>query len=367
VDKEFMLFTNRGNIKKTDLDKFITNYTKLSALKLRENEKLLQVKLIDKERQENFFKVLTKDGLEFCVQEPILEDIDRNIIGTQLFNITSADEVVKIEFTQEYDYKEFYLSINTKGVIKISSRRTNTHLSTYTKSSSTLLIFTERGTVHKLPSYMIQNIDNSSISINNLLDNFNIDDKIVDLASVDNFNEDMSIYFFTKKGFTKRTKLSELEGDFFGAMVYKLKTDEDKLTSVKINNDCEDKDVLMVTKKAMCIRFNVNTINFMGKVASGVTGISLRDDDEVIFVDLIPAVSKKTEDSNGAAKSKGSVELAMTFEENLCLTVSSFKGEKKTIRLQDINVQNRAGRGKNLTNSLIDDYVEDVILAAENK
>ena len=52
--KEFMFFTNKGNIKKTDLDKFITSYTKLSALKLRENEKLLQVKLIDKERQENF-------------------------------------------------------------------------------------------------------------------------------------------------------------------------------------------------------------------------------------------------------------------------------------------------------------------------
>ncbi len=44
----------------------------------------------------------------------------------------------------------------------------------------------------------------------------------------------------------------------------------------------------------MCIRFNVNTINFMGKVASGVTGISLKDDDEVIFVDLVPAVTKKS-------------------------------------------------------------------------
>ncbi len=45
--------------------------------------------------------------------------------------------------------------------------------------------------------------------------------------------------------------------------------------------------------------------------------------------------------------------------------MSSFKGEKKTIKLQDINVQNRAGRGKNLTNALIDDYVEDVILESE--
>jgi len=356
ADKEFMFVTSKGNIKKTALDKFITSYTKLSAIRLRENEKLFQVKLIDRERQENFLKILTKDGLEFSVEEPVLKAIDRITIGTQLFNLTTKDEVVKIEFTEGYDYKEFYISINTKGVIKVSSRKTNTHLSTYTKSSATLLIFTERGTVHKLPSYMIQNVDKSSIYINTLLDNISSGDKIVDITSIDNFNEEMSMYFFTKKGFTKRTKLCELEGDFFSSIVYKLKTEEDKLTSVKINRDSEDKDILIVTKKAMCIRFNVNTINFMGRVASGVTGISLRDDDEVIFVDLVSAVTKKIE---------GSSEIAITTKEEMHLTVNSFKGEKKTIRLQDINVQNRAGRGKNLTNALVDDYVEEVSLEAE--
>ena len=355
---EIMFFTSKGNIKKTALDKLITSYTKISAIRLRENEKLFQVNLIDGERQENFLKVLTKDGLEFSVEEPVLKAIDRNTIGTQLFNLTNKDEVLKIEFTEGYDYKEFYLSINTKGVIKVSSRKTNTHLSTYTKSSSTLLIFTEKGAVHKLPSYMIQNVDKSSIYINTLLDNISIDDKIVDIASIDNFNEEISMYFFTKKGFTKRTKLCELEGDFFSSMVYKLKTEEDKLTSVKINRDSEDKDILIVTKKAMCIRFNVNTINFMGRVASGVTGISLRDDDEVIFVDLVSTVTKKIE---------GTSEIAITTQEEMHLTVNSFKGEKKTIRLQDINVQNRAGRGKNLTNALVDDYVEDVSLETEEK
>jgi len=42
--------------------------------------------------------------------------------------------------------------------------------------------------------------------------------------------------------------------------------------------------------------------------------------------------------------------------------VNSFKGEMKIMKLYDIKVQNRAGRGKNLTNALIDDYVEDVVL-----
>ena len=353
-----MLFTNKGNIKKTGLDKFLTNYTKLSALKLRENEKLFQVKLVDKDNQEAFIKVWTKEELEFSVAKPLLYAIDRNIMGTQLFNLTKEDEVVKLEFTEDCDYKEFSISISAKGAIKISSKKTNATLSTHTKSTSTLLIFTEKGLVHKLPSYMVQNIDKKGLGINTLLDNFNSDDKIVDINSVDDFKEESSIYFFTKRGFTKRTKLCELEGDFFSTLVYKLKTEDDKVTSIKINNDILDKDVLMVTKKAMCIRFNVNTINFMGRVASGVTAISLRDDDEVIFVDLVRSMAKQSEGNN---------EIAITLEEdlrleNISLTVNSFKGEMKVMKLYDIKVQNRAGRGKNLTNALIDDYVEDVVL-----
>ncbi|HEY8890581.1 MAG TPA: DNA topoisomerase IV subunit A [Clostridium sp.] len=352
-NKEFMFFTNKGNIKKTYLDKFVTSYTKLSALRLRENEKLLDVKLVDIERRELFIKILTKEGLEFSLEEPKLVAAPRNIVGTQLFNLTGNDEVVKLEFTEGYDYKEFNLSITVKGIMKISSKRTNAHLSIYTKSSSMLLIFTQKGFVHKLPSYMIQNINKKNTCINTLLDNLSIDDKIVDIISVDHLNEESSIYLFTKKGFVKRTKLSELEGDFVSTLVYKLKTEDDKLTFIKINEDNIDKDVLLVTKKAMCIRFNVNTINFMGKGASGVTGISLKENDEVIFVDLIKAQIKNTEGNN---------KIAATFDEKLSLTVSSFKGEKKIIGLQDINVQNRAGRGKNITSALIDDYVENVIL-----
>ncbi|MBU3098574.1 MULTISPECIES: DNA topoisomerase IV subunit A [Clostridium] len=348
VSKQFIFFTSKGNIKKTFLDKFVTSYSKLSALKLKENDKLIDISLIKKDRHEAFIKVITKEGLEFSIEEPKLKAVDRNVIGTQLFNLTAGDEVVKLEYTNDYDYKEFYLSLNAKGVIKISSRKTNTELSTYTKSTSTLLIFTQNGLVHKLPSYMVQNINKKSTCINTLLDNFNTYDKIAQIISVDNFNEEKSLYFFSKKGITKRTKLKELEGDFYSTLVYKLKTEEDKLFFVKINDDKLDKDVIIVTKKAMCIRFNVNTINFMGKGASGVTGISLKESDEVIFVNLIDA--KTAEGSNDIN------------DENLSLTVSSFGGENKTIKLNDINVQNRAGRGKNLTSSLLDDYVETVTL-----
>ncbi|MCB2294254.1 DNA topoisomerase IV subunit A [Clostridium algoriphilum] len=352
-NKEFIFFTSKGNIKKTHLDKFITNYNRLTALKLRENEKLLDVRLNDKERQEAFLKIFTKEGLEFSVEEPVLEAVDRNIVGTQLFNLTLNDEVTGLEFAEGYDYKEFNISVNTKGIIKISGKKVNSRVSTYTKSTSMLLIFTQHGLVHKLPGYMVQNVNKKGTCINTLLDDFNLNDKIVEIISVDDFNEESSIYFFTSKGFTKRLKLSQLDGDFCWTLAYKLKSEDDKLNFVKINRDNVDKDALIITKKAMCIRFNASTIKFMGKGASGVTGISLKENDEVIFVSMVEVKIKTKEDSNKANSA---------INENISLTVSSSKGEIKTIELDDINVQNRAGKGKSLATSLQDDYVENVII-----
>jgi len=353
VNKELIFFTSKGNIKKTDLEKFVTSYTKLSALKLKDNEKLFDVRLIKAQQKGNSINIVTSEGLEFSVEEPILEDVARNIVGTQLFNLTVDDHVVKLEFTKGYSSREFNVSVSARGIIKTSSRKTNTHLSAYTKSSSSMLIFTQKGLVHKVPSYMLANINKKGTSLNTLLDDFKVNDKIVEIISVDDFNEERSIYFFTKKGFTKRIKIDELKGDFTQATVYKLKTEDDKVNFVKINEDDVEKDALIVTKKAMCIRFNVNTINFMGKGASGVTGISLKENDEVMFVNLVKAKTKDVEDYNGVTND---------LDEDLNLTVSSFKGEEEIIRVGDINVQNRAGRGKNLTSSLIDDYVENVTL-----
>ena len=98
---EFIFFTSKGNIKKTHLDKFVTSYAKLSALRLRENEKLLEVKLNAPKRKEGFINITTKEGLEFSVEEPTLLDIDRNVVGTQLFNLTARRSGNKIRIYRE--------------------------------------------------------------------------------------------------------------------------------------------------------------------------------------------------------------------------------------------------------------------------
>ncbi len=49
----------------------------------------------------------------------------------------------------------------------------------------------------------------------------------------------------------------------------------------------KQKNILIITEKAMVIRFKSEAVNPMGKMASGVTGISLKDLDKVILASIV--------------------------------------------------------------------------------
>lgn len=136
-------------------------------------------------------------------------------------------------------------------------------------------------------------------------------------------------------------------------MVYKLKGKNDGLVNVVCCNNNNNKDIVLVTKRAMCIRFDNLIINLMGKVASGVTGISLKEDDEVIFGDLISSehIIKNEKD-----------ELAISMITEREITLVTNNKNKKILTLNDIKIQNRAGRGSNVMLVAIDEYVLTVKL-----
>src|SRR5699024_9219896 len=61
--------------------------------------------------------------------------------------------------------------------------------------------------------------------------------------------------------------------------------DDDELISVRKTDGT--KDIGIATKKGYIIRFDENMVRSMGRVASGVRGIQLREDDEVVAMDII--------------------------------------------------------------------------------
>lgn len=351
--KDFIFITSKGNIKKTSLDKFISSYTKLVALKMKEEEALIKVSLVEKDREENFILLTTKHNLCFTVEEPYLETADRNIASAMLAPLPPKEEVVAAEFVDSYEYKEFFLAISEDGSLRqVASRRniTKKEKGVFTSSSEKLLIFLDNGSVINIPANMFCNLSESGINLINLFsDSENV--KMLNIINVKNFTEALEIMFITKKGLVKKTRLEEFSGDYSIGAAYKLKTEDDMLIAVEHALENENKDLLLVTKKALGIRFKASDIPAMGKVASGVIGISLRDEDEAVFAALIsqykPASVKRTD------------EIALSASEEGEIVLLTNKKNKLNIKLEQVKQQNRAGKGVSLTMLVFDEQIKE--------
>ena len=357
-NKCFKFITANGLIKKTTLDKFVTAYSKLMAIKLKNDDLLASVSLIDSQDEERFVEIETTNGLNFVVSEPELEFTDRNILGVQLVPLKSGNQIKSIRFVDNYEYKEFIIGINKKGNIKtFSNMNSNSYEKVKVNSFRNIIAFSNKGKVFKFPAYLLQNTEESNIS--DLVDGFEKDELIIKVAPINEFGkigEDLFVYFFSREGLVKKTSLREFLGEFNNQIAYKFKTPKDELINVDIN--FENATVILVTKNGMGIKFLATAINPMGRVASGVTGISLKDDNKVIFGKVI-TLTEGIDDKTLEAYNDYKKELTSNYEK---LVLESKQKEKAEVNIEDIKLQNRAGRGSSLMILVLEDYIRDVII-----
>ncbi|MBS5968016.1 MAG: DNA topoisomerase IV subunit A [Clostridium perfringens] len=357
-NKCFKFITANGLIKKTTLDKFVTAYSKLMAIKLKNDDLLASVSLIDSQDEERFVEIETTNGLNFVVSEPELEFTDRNILGVQLVPLKSGNQIKSIRFVDNYEYKEFIIGINKKGNIKtFSNMNSNSYEKVKVNSFRNVIAFSNKGKVFKFPAYLLQNTEESNIS--DLVDGFEKDELIIKVAPINEFGkigEDLFVYFFSREGLVKKTSLREFLGEFNNQIAYKFKTPKDELVNVDIN--FENATVILVTKNGMGIKFSATAINPMGRVASGVTGISLKDDNKVVFGKVIP-LAEGIDDKTLEAYNDYKKELTSNYEK---LILESKQKEKAEVNIEDIKLQNRAGRGSSLMILVLEDYIRDVII-----
>lgn len=346
-NRSIQFITSKGIIKRSSLDKFQTVYSKLQAIKLKEGERVIDVSILDEEENKNFLRVRSKLGLKFELEIPRLEDTTRNVVGTTLFNLASKDEVLEVQYVEELQFIEFVVGVTAKGTLKSFSRsKTSDKLKAYTDSSSKLLIFTNKGNVYKIPTFLIPNIVKDEISISLLVDGYRNDEKAIALYSIKDFDEDKAVYSFTKKGMIKKTLLKEFGGESSSEVAYKLKYDNDEVVSVDISSE-NSGEIVIITHKGMAIRFNGESVSTMGKATSGVTGISLKEDDEVILGKTI-------------YKCRHGSEEAVHKDDEYSFTLMTKEKNKKNIEVNEIKLQNRAGRGTNIMVTALDDKIVEV-------
>ena len=348
--KSVQFITNRGIIKKSTLDKFQTSYSKIQALKLKENEYVLNIILIDSEEDKQFLEVKTKLGLKFSLELPKVEDTPRNILGTQLFNLIESDEITTVEYINEFEFMTFTVGVTGKGKLKGFARaKSNDRLKINTDSLSTLLLFTDKGNMYKVPAFLISNVVKEEIALENIVDGYSKKEKIIDIYSVKSFDEKKMVYFFTKKGMIKKTSLKEYDTSYSICQAYKFKYENDEVISVCIEENSGE--VIIVSKKGMAIRFLSESVNAMGRIASGVTGISLKEDDEAISGSIIYTVNNNVD------------EIAVDDNISKDITLVTKNKEKKVIEVSNIRVQNRAGRGTNIMVINLDDEITEALFA----
>ncbi len=132
----------------------------------------------------------------------------------------------------------------------------------------------------------------------------------------------------TKNGIIKKTKLSDFDTvRRSGLIAIKLRKD-DKLSWVKPSQGLDE--ILLVTAQGKACRFKETDIRSMGRTASGVMGIRLGKDDEVVGMDII----EKPKTKNQKPKTKG-----------LKLLVLTENGFSKKAALKKYKIQRRGGKG----------------------
>ncbi len=98
---------------------------------------------------------------------------------------------------------------------------------------------------------------------------------------------DMYVLFATSSGGIRRNKLSDFASvRANGKIAMKLEAEDGQLVSVQTCTEAND--ILLATRKGKCIRFPVTDIRvFSGRASSGVRGIRLGKDEDVISMSIL--------------------------------------------------------------------------------
>lgn len=154
-----------------------------------------------------------------------------------------------------------------------------------TTTHSRLLFFTNKGRVFRLNAYEIPEGKRQAkgTAIVNLLQ-LGPNEKIATLLAIDEKDENQYLLLSTKNGIVKKTKREEFKNINKAGLIAIGLREDDELIGVKVTDG--NKDVLLVTKDGMSIRFDENDIRPMGRTAMGVKGITLSNGDKVVSMSL---------------------------------------------------------------------------------
>lgn len=347
---------------KAILDMKLSKLTHLEASNLEDEAKDLMAKMTnckeimaDEDTQKSIFiqrlsAFVDKYGFErrtevIDLTEEEEEDPAASIVPEECMVILTASGLVKRIPTSAFKVQ----NKNGKGVktqddITAETIKTNT--------ADTLMVFTSAGKMYSLIVEDIPEGNNTSkgVSLKMLLD-IGANEEVETIYSIHQNTSPKYIVFVTKQGIIKKSELNEYirsGRNKKGMIALKLRPGDTIVRVILI----EEEELLLITANGQVEHIATNTINPIGRTGTGIIGIRLAENDEVIDCQAI----------------RDNTDLLALFTEN---------GYGKKTALSAYSLQNRGGlgvkgynlnakTGKIVSSSMVNDTDTVLIVGASN-
>jgi DNA gyrase subunit A len=252
----------------------------------------------------------------------ILDDLNRELTDQDLV----ADEDVVITVSSRNYVKRMPLSTykaqhrGGRGVIGMATRDEDDveHL-VVARNHDRLYVFTDRGRVFALKVFELPDASRTAkgTPIQNILEAMQSGERVSALIAIREGGSVPHLVMATRKGFVKKTPLSEYGNVRRAGLIAILLRKDDRLAWVAAAGD-KDR-IVLATRKGKAITFKATDARPMGRQTQGVTGIRLSKGDEVIGMGVVNA---RTE--------------VLSVTEN---------GYGKRTKVEDFPTHNRGGQG----------------------
>lgn len=157
---------------------------------------------------------------------------------------------------------------------------------------NTMLFFTQLGKCYWLKVYEIPegNKNSKGRAIQNML-NIAPDDAVnafvrVKTLADKNFIESHNLVFCTKQGVIKKTSLEQYSRPRANGIIAITIREDDRVISVALTDG--NSDIILANRNGRAVRFNESTVRAMGRTATGVKGMTLDENDEIVGMVIIP-------------------------------------------------------------------------------
>jgi DNA gyrase subunit A len=189
-----------------------------------------------------------------------------------------------------------------------------------------IMIFSDKGRAYWLKVHEIPDVGpgGKGKAIANLV-LMDPDEKIAALLAVKAFEPDKFIVMGTQRGVVKKTELTAFSNPRAGGIIAIGVEEGDRVMAVRTTEGRGE--IFIGTRDGMAIRFSESDVRPMGRAAYGVRGIALRDDDQVVAMEVVQPIDPAQGGTPGTL---------LTVTEN---------GYGKRTEIEEYRVQSRGGLG----------------------